>query len=54
MKNSKAKLVLSEVKKEIMMRFSIISPGPPVCLPGYDTIRFVERIKDIIKSDKSK
>lgn len=54
MKNSKAKLVLSEVKKEIMIRFSIISPGPPVCLPGYDTIRFVKRIKDIIKSDKSK
>ena len=52
MKNSKAKLVLSEVKKEIMMR--IISPGPPVCLPGYDTIRFVKRIKDIIKSDKRK
>lgn len=51
MKNSKAKLILSEVKKEIIIRFSII---PPVCSPGYDTIRFVKRIKDIIKSDKSK
>lgn len=54
MKNSKAKLILSEVKKEIMIR-SIITSGPPCALPpGSGAKRLVKRIRDIIKSDKDK